>query len=444
MAPRKKRNAEPIQNGANPGNGEGSSTASTPTPALRTTRRSLRAPSTSNSIDSKASTSKNATKSAKLKTEESSQDMNMDMDHNMNDDDFVRAPTPNQRRTVNSVTNKKSSESVKKEEEHDNVKLEQVKEEEDRAEFGNYEATDYEDTKPNQDSGDDESEDEEWEEVNVSASVEQDLEEPEDEDDEEISGPWQYNAVEIVFDKPLEEIKKTPNRGVTKEERMIRVLIHQTHLLCLIASSLRRNGWITHPKFSSVALSLVPSHIAEPVQAKHDNPVREVNALNVLAIWWKDSFVVTGPGIQKLEYADVDVVGFEAAMPVNNGEYFKKRKSLQRKLLNRSGSSDVSAQLFTGICRSLGLKARLVESLQACSFKVTIPKDETDTATNAESSTSASKQSNAARKGKRKKIEKEIDEGDTTRGSRVVIATPHRMLKKPSTKVPPNNKLAVI
>lgn len=129
-------------------------------------------------------------------------------------------------------------------------------------------------------------------------------------------------------------------------------------------------------------------------------------------------------------------------MPVNNGEYFKKRKSLQRKLLNRSGSSDVSAQLFTGICRSLGLKARLVESLQACSFKVTIPKDETDTATNAESSTSASKQSNAARKGKRKKIEKEIDEGDTTRGSRVVIATPHRMLKKPSTKVPPNNKLA--
>lgn len=170
--------------------------------------------------------------------------------------------------------------------------------------------------------------------------MEQDLEEPEDEDDEEISGPWQYNAVEIVFDKPLEEIKKyavqsvlvstllastrrssltlalslhirTPNRGVTKEERMIRVLIHQTHLLCLIASSLRRNGWITHPKFSSVALSLVPSHIAEPVQAKHDNPVREVNALNVLAIWWKDSFVVTGPGIQKLEYADVDVVGFE-------------------------------------------------------------------------------------------------------------------------------------
>lgn len=129
-------------------------------------------------------------------------------------------------------------------------------------------------------------------------------------------------------------------------------------------------------------------------------------------------------------------------MPANNGEYLKKRKNLQRKLLNRSGSSDVCAQLFTGICRSLGLKARLVESLQACSFKVTIPKEETDSGTKAESSTSASKHSNAVRKGKRKKIEKEIDESDTTRGSRVVIPTPHRMLKKPSTKVHLNNKLA--
>ncbi|KAF9375273.1 hypothetical protein CPC16_000822 [Podila verticillata] len=385
------------------------------------------------------STSINATKSTKLKTEAPSHDMDMDL--NKSDGDFVQTPTPKQRCTDNSGAQKKAK-SVKREEEHEEVKLEKVKEEEDQAELENYEASDDEDTfKPkDEDIGDDESDDEDWEEVEVSASVGQDLEEPDD--DEEISGPWQYNAVEIVFDKPLQEIKKTPNRGVTKEERMIRVLIHQTHLLCLIASGLRRNRWISHPKLLSLGLSLVPSHIAGPVQARHDNPVREVNALNVLAIWWKDSFVVNGPGIQKQEYADVDVVGFEKAMPAIIGESLKKRKNLQRKLLNRSGSSDVCAQLFTGICRSLGLKTRLVESLQACSFKVTIPKDDTDVGAKAESSDSASKQSNAVRKGKRKKIEEEIDESDTTRGSRVVIATPHRMLKKPSTKVPPNNKLA--
>lgn len=105
---------------------------------------------------------------------------------------------------------------------------------------------------------------------------------------------------------------------------MIRVLIHQTHLLCLIASGLRRNRWISHPKLLSVGLSLVPSHIAGPVQARHDNPVREVNALNVLAIWWKDSFVVTGPGIQKQEYADVDVVGFEVRDDISSKVMFDK------------------------------------------------------------------------------------------------------------------------
>ena len=92
---------------------------------------------------------------------------------------------------------------------------------------------------------------------------------------------------------------------------MIRVLIHQTHLLCLIANGLCRNRWINSPKMHTAALSLVPEHIASSVQKVHDNPVREVNALQVLALWWKDSFVVTGPGIESVPYADIDVVGVE-------------------------------------------------------------------------------------------------------------------------------------
>ncbi|KAK3832808.1 MAG: hypothetical protein J3R72DRAFT_235582 [Linnemannia gamsii] len=250
-----------------------------------------------------------------------------------------------------------------------------------------------------------------------------------------MSGPWQYNAVEIVFDKPLEEVKKSSNRGVTKEERMIRVLIHQTHLLCLIANGLCRNRWINSPKMHIVALPLVPDHIASSVQMVHDNPVREVNALQVLALWWRDSFVTTGPGIESVPYADLDVVGVEAAFPANKGESIKKRKNLQRRLLNRNGSNDVCSQLFTAICRSLGLKTRLVESLQACTFKVTLPKDES-TRTGAEASTNTA---STIRKGKKKK-EVELDESDTTRGSRVVLSTPHRLPKRP--KLPPSNKLS--
>ncbi|KAG0376769.1 hypothetical protein BGX24_007235 [Mortierella sp. AD032] len=276
-----------------------------------------------------------------------------------------------------------------------------------------------------------------WEEVPVPGFTQQQdvVAEDYEEEEEQMSGPWQYNAVEIVFDKPLEKVKKSSNRGVTKEERMIRVLIHQTHLLCLIANGLCRNRWINSPKMHTVALSLVPDHIASSVQMVHDNPVREVNALQVLALWWRDSFVTTGPGIESVPYADLDVVGVEAAFPANKGESIKKRKNLQRRLLNRNGSNDVCSQLFTAICRSLGLKTRLVESLQACTFKVTLPKDES-TRTGAEASTSTA---STIRKGK-KKNEVELDESDTTRGSRVVLSTPHRLPKRP--KLPPSNKLS--
>ncbi|KAF9953390.1 hypothetical protein BGZ72_005461 [Mortierella alpina] len=256
-------------------------------------------------------------------------------------------------------------------------------------------------------SGDDD--DIDWEEVSVPAPEQDDGVEDEEqpEEDEEPSGPWQYNAVEIVFDKPLKEVK----------------------------------NWINHPKLWCVALSLVPSHIVESIQTTHSNATREVNALQVLALWWRDSFVVTGPGIQHREYMDIDLVGVEAAIPVSNEECLKKRKNLQRRLLNRSGSSDVCAQLFTGICRALGLKARLVESLQACSFKCTLPKEEAQAALGIEAE-SSTKSSKAKGKGKRKK-EVELDDDDTTRGSRVVIPTPHRQNKRPgASKVPASHKQA--
>lgn len=93
----------------------------------------------------------------------------MDMDLNKTDGDFVQTPTQKQRYTDNSGAQKKAK-SVKREEEHEEVKLEKVKKEENQVELENYEASDNEDAlKPkDEDTGDDESEDEDWEEVEVS------------------------------------------------------------------------------------------------------------------------------------------------------------------------------------------------------------------------------------------------------------------------------------
>ncbi|KAF9971812.1 hypothetical protein BGZ73_005142 [Actinomortierella ambigua] len=297
---------------------------------------------------------------------------------------------------------------------------------------------DEEDEDEDEDEDDDDEDEENWEEVSVPvqhAKTEDGDEDDEDDQDEDgISGPWMYNAVEIVFDKPLQETKKPRNRGITKEERMIRVLLHQTHILCLIGNGQIRNRWINHEKLRATALSIVPDHIATSVQGPFVNAAKEVNTLQVLALWWKDSFVVTGPGIQNKEFLDPEVVGYDTVIPdVHEEDVIKRRKDLQRRLLNRHGNSDVCSQLFTAICRALGLKARLIESLQPCSFKISKAKEEGN---------EPSSSSQAGNKKRRKKNEPELEESDTTRGSRVVIPTPHRKHKRPPTRVPANHKQA--
>ncbi|KAG0237771.1 hypothetical protein BGX31_003505 [Mortierella sp. GBA43] len=442
MAPRTRKNASARQRN---GNGNGN-----PESRISVASSSSSASNRKRSSQSTATTSKRrSTPNATNLTSQPIQDQDMSEDSDFDTSPKARVSTSSSSKKPTAIVNKRSAEeslsssSTTTKRDQKKVKQEEdsdvdMKTEEPEARFDTPDSASDGGSEFHMEEG---SEDEdEWEEVTIPALVN----EVEDNDsEEEPSGPWMYNPVEIVFDRPLQDIKKqvetSKGKGITKEERMIRVLIHQTHLLCLLANGRLRNRWICHPKLSSIALSLVPDHIAGSVQKVHDDPVKEVNALQVLALWWRDSFVVTGPGIQYRELLDPDVVGYEAAIPVSNEECLKRRKHLQRRLLNRKGSADICSQLFTGICRSLGLKARLVESLQACSFKITQSKDQSTSAANGEDNPPG--ESSPRKKGKRKKTEEILDESDTTRGSRVVIHTPHRLTKKPSN-VPPNHKKA--
>jgi len=55
-------------------------------------------------------------------------------------------------------------------------------------------------------------------------------------------------------------------------------------------------------------------------------------------------------------------------------EIIRSEKSLMKHALQRSGSRDVSSQLFTALCRGLGIPARLVVSLQSVPWKANIGK----------------------------------------------------------------------
>lgn len=54
------------------------------------------------------------------------------------------------------------------------------------------------------------------------------------------------------------------------------------------------------------------------------------------------------------------------------GEVIRSVKSLQKHALLRYGSRDVSAQLFTALCRALGLPARHVVSIQSVPWKANV------------------------------------------------------------------------
>ena len=62
-----------------------------------------------------------------------------------------------------------------------------------------------------------------------------------------------------------------------------------------------------------------------------------------------------------------DVLGEE-------GEYIKSPKSLMKHAVMRRGSRDVSAQLFTALCRALAIPTRLIASLQSMPWQTNIGK----------------------------------------------------------------------
>ena len=69
----------------------------------------------------------------------------------------------------------------------------------------------------------------------------------------------------------------------------------------------------------------------------------------------------------------------EALEAQEDVEIIRGPKSLMKHALTQSGSRDVSAQLFTALCRALGIPARLVVSLQSVPWQSSVGKVKTTT-----------------------------------------------------------------
>ncbi|KAG6812304.1 hypothetical protein H0H92_003477 [Tricholoma furcatifolium] len=158
---------------------------------------------------------------------------------------------------------------------------------------------------------------------------------------------------------------------------------------------------VSTPDSMARLLSLTPLSLQNAFSLIHKSRVPDQNqrgrmfenAVANLAGWWSGTyFEITPYGhIKNRTYDDVQAKLAKLGPPPTNPdaildtedvedllgdapERIRSSKSLMKHALMASGSRDVSAQLFTALCRGLGIPARLVVSLQSVPWQTHVGK----------------------------------------------------------------------
>ncbi|TFK52131.1 Rad4-domain-containing protein [Heliocybe sulcata] len=202
-------------------------------------------------------------------------------------------------------------------------------------------------------------------------------------------------------DKDNEKEAASQKAKQIQATRLARIRCHKIHTVALLASAAHRNAWINDPLLHARILSIVPMHLQQPLSSppgKRAVPSQAQrgrmfqHAVEALVEWWTAYFAVDGVGVRRWSYEEVRRVldayplkkpetQDNSLPPIDQPEIKLSRhvlsllstepplasesKSLQKHLLMQRGSRDVSALLFTALCRALGVPARLVVSLQS-------------------------------------------------------------------------------
>ncbi|PPQ71040.1 hypothetical protein CVT24_011921 [Panaeolus cyanescens] len=224
-----------------------------------------------------------------------------------------------------------------------------------------------------------------WEEVQVNA-----LEDP---------GPATEVPLEITLEAQPKTQKNNKKKGISYAERLLRIDCHKIHTVALISNAYVRNHWLNDPLLHARLLSLTPIDIQNGFSSIHKSRVPDQllrarmfqRAVVNLVEWWAQEYfeVLPGAHIRNRTFDEIQyelerrclhrkdeanpsgLMDEETLQDVmdDDVEPIKSPKSLMKHALNRSGCRDTSAQLFTALCRALGIPARLVVSIQSVPWK---------------------------------------------------------------------------
>ncbi|KAJ7133637.1 hypothetical protein C8R44DRAFT_871002 [Mycena epipterygia] len=206
---------------------------------------------------------------------------------------------------------------------------------------------------------------------------------------EEVQVPEKEKHLEITISaRPAQEKKFQ----LSNFERPLRINCHKLHTLALLTNAWVRNKWINDPLLHARLMSLTPLSLQTAFAMIHKSRVPDQHmrgrmfetAMGRLAYWWSSTFFdVTFEGhirnrtfdaVQKsmqqrelVPFPDDESWDVELLQEVldDEGELIRSPNSLMKHALMQKGSRDTSAQLFTALCRGLGIPARLVVSLQS-------------------------------------------------------------------------------
>ncbi|KAF8312462.1 Rad4-domain-containing protein [Clavulina sp. PMI_390] len=247
-------------------------------------------------------------------------------------------------------------------------------------------------------SSEDESDDMEWEEI-VPVAEEQ---------TKTVTLPSTSNVpFEITIKAPPPKASDAELRKQKAQadalRRIIRLTSHRLHTIALLVNASIRNKWAKDELLHARLMSLTPLPIQTSFsmitkRAQPDKTVRGRQfeaALVRLAEWWATTFRVDSnlgirhqtfelgssilQSLEPVSAADPKGKGKAKARPKDEegedveaydfsslkyGERIRTVNSMMKHALMMRGSPDLSAQLFTALCRALDLPARLVVSLQ--------------------------------------------------------------------------------
>ncbi|KAH7019317.1 hypothetical protein EDB80DRAFT_819598 [Ilyonectria destructans] len=200
--------------------------------------------------------------------------------------------------------------------------------------------------------------------------------------------PTTQEPLELVLNLTAQQsttaqAKKAAERRkpLTKEERERRANIHKAHLLCLLSHVARRNHWCNDHRVQD---HLRP-HLTDKM-ASYLNPGAQLSqfgrteslktGLKQAEGVWATKFEVTERGLRRALWAE-EPEHLQEYEPPSDMESCLDRDDFREAAKTLQGSRDVGAQLYCALLRSVGVRARLVCSLQplACiSGAPTLPK----------------------------------------------------------------------